>query len=110
MLRSLGHEIGRSTIQGILKERGLDPAPRRKRQMSWSEFLRAHWGAIAACDFFTVEVLTLHGLVRYHVFVVIDLASRRVEIGGIARQPTGEWMVQVARNLLDYEDGLRSAL
>ncbi len=23
--------------------------------MSWSEFLRAHWGAIAACDFFTTE-------------------------------------------------------
>lgn len=72
--------------------------------MSWSEFLRAHWGAIAACDFFTVEALTFHGLVRYHVFVVIDLASRRVEIGGITGQPTGEWMVQVARSLLDYDD------
>jgi transposase InsO family protein len=105
VLRSLGRDIGRTTIQVILKEQGIEPAPKRKRGMSWNEFLRAHWGAIAACDFFTVEVLTLHGLFRYHVFFVIDLASRRVEIGGIVHEPTGAWMMQVARNLLDAEDG-----
>lgn len=105
VLRSLGHEVGRTTIQTILKEHGFDPAPRRKRQVTWAEFLRVHWGAIAACDFFTVEVLTMHGLVRYHVFFVIDLASRKVEVGGVIKQPTGEWMLQVARNLLDSEDG-----
>ena len=105
VLRTLRHEVGRTTIQEILKEHGIEPAPSRKRRVSWSEFLRAHWGAIAACDFFTIEVVTLHGLVRYHVFFVIDLASRRVEIGGIVQQPTGEWMMQVARNLLDAQDG-----
>ncbi len=105
VMQSLGHDIGRTTIQTILKEGGLEPAPRRKRQMTWREFLRIHWGAIAACDFFTVEVLTIHGLVRYHVFFVIDLASRKVEIGGIVQQPTGAWMLQAARNLLDVEDG-----
>ena len=50
-------------------------------------------------------MLTLQGLVRYYVFIVIDLTSRRVELGGIVQQPTGEWMLQVARNLLDREDG-----
>jgi len=36
------------------------------------------------------RVLREHlGLVRYHVLIVIDLASRRVEIGGITRDPTG---------------------
>ncbi|MCP4445691.1 MAG: hypothetical protein GY811_10180 [Myxococcales bacterium] len=105
MLRTLGRKAGRTTIKVILNEQGIDPAPSRKRQMSWSEFLRAHWGAIAACDFLTEEVLTLHGLVRYHVLIVIDLASRRVEIGGIVHQPTGAWMVQAVRNLLDVEDG-----
>jgi hypothetical protein len=49
--------------------------------------LRAHWGAIAAMDFFTVEVVTWTGLVRYHVLFVIDLASRRLEIAGITEQP-----------------------
>ena len=52
--------------------------------MPWRTFLAAHWGAIAAADFFTVEVLTLFGLVRYHVLFFIDIASRRVQIAGIS--------------------------
>ena len=105
VLRTLGHEIGRTTIQELLKEQGIEPAPSRKKQMSWNQFLRAHWGAIAAWDFLTVEVLTLRGLVRYHVLIVIDLASRRVEIGGIAHEPRGAWMMQAVRNLIDAEEG-----
>jgi len=38
-------------------------------------------------------------------FSSFDLASRRVEIGGIVHEPTGAWMMQVVRNLLDTEDG-----
>jgi transposase InsO family protein len=67
--------------------------------------LKAHWGAIAAVDFFTVEVLTIGGLVRYFVLFVIDLKTRRVEIAGISHQPHNEWMKQVARNLTDAIDG-----
>ena len=37
--------------------------------------------------------------------LVIDLATRRVEIGGIVHEPAGKWMMQVARNLLDADDG-----
>ena len=69
--------------------------------MPWSKFLKAHWEAIAAADFFTVEVWTRVGLVRYLVFFVIDLSTRRVEIAGIAPVPNGLWMRQVARNLID---------
>ena len=68
-------------------------------------FLKAHWSAIAATDFFSVEVLTRTGLVRYFVLFVIDLETRRVEIAGVAQQPNGEWMKQVARNLTDSEEG-----
>ena len=35
----------------------------------------------------------------------IDLASRRVEIGGVARQANELWVSQVARNLSDAEEG-----
>ena len=104
-LRNLGHEIGRNTIKRILLENGFDPAPLRKKGMSWETFLKAHWGAIAATDFFSVEVLTRTGLVRYFVLFIIDLRTRRVEIAGIARRPDGEWMKQIARNLTDAEDG-----
>jgi transposase InsO family protein len=104
-LRNLGHEIGRNTVKRILLENGFDPAPLRKKGMSWAIFLKAHWGAIAATDFFSVEVLTRTGLVRYFVLFIIDLQTRRVEIAGIAQQPDGEWMKQIARNLTDADDG-----
>ena len=60
--------------------------------MSWATCLKAHWGVIAATDFFSVEVLTPRGLIRHFVLFVIDLKTRRVEIAGIVRQPNGDWM------------------
>jgi len=104
-LKNVGYAVGRNTIKRILKEHGIDPAPLRRRQYSWATFIKAHLSAITAADFFTVEVLSWAGLVRYHVFFVIDLASRRVEIAGISRNPDGLWMEQVARNLFDADDG-----
>ena len=73
--------------------------------MSWHTFLKAHWGAIAATDFFSVGVITRSGLVRYFVLFIIDLKTRRVEIAGIVPRPDGEWIKQLARNLTDVEDG-----
>jgi putative transposase len=58
-LRNIGHEVGRNTIARVLSEHGIDPAPDRSKHTSWSAFLKAHWGCIAATDFFTVEVLTV---------------------------------------------------
>ena len=95
-LSNIGYELGRSTIQRVLAEHGLEPAPRRGRTMSWKTFLAAHVGA---------EVLTRGGLVRYMVLFVIDLRSRWVEIAGITPAPHGAWMAQVARNLTDAFDG-----
>jgi len=102
-LYNVGHEIGRNTIKRILLENGFDPI--RRKGMSWETFLKAHWGVIAATDFFSVEVLTRTGLVRYFVLFVIDLKTRRVEIAGILARPDGEWMSQIARNLTDCEEG-----
>jgi putative transposase len=45
------------------------------------------------------------GLIRYHVLFLIDIATRKVEIAGLTRSPDGLWMDQIARNLLDVEDG-----
>jgi putative transposase len=66
-LLNLGHDVSRSTIARILKQAGIEPAPDRRKGMSWAEFLRSHWNVMAATDFFTTEVWTAHGLVRYHV-------------------------------------------
>jgi putative transposase len=66
-LNNLGDEIGRTTVERILREHGIESAPDRKRQYSWSTFIKAHLGVIVGMDFFTVEVVTVLGLVRYHV-------------------------------------------
>src|ERR1700680_99494 len=60
---------------------------------------------LAAADFFTVEVLTMGGLVRYVIFFVMKLKTRAMEIAGITSQPDEAWMTQVARNLTDGRDG-----
>jgi hypothetical protein len=104
-LANLGHEIGRGTISDILKGTGMEPAPERERKTTWAEFLKTHWAVLGATDFFTVEVWTLRGLVRYHVLFVIRLSSRKVHIAGIVPEPDGRWMKQIARNLTDCVDG-----
>jgi putative transposase len=86
-LANLGFTVGRNTIKRILAENGIDPAGRRP--MSWKTFLKAHWGAIAATDFFTIEAVTWRGLVRYFVLFAIDLETRWIEIAGISASPTG---------------------
>ena len=77
-LKNLGHRVARSTIAGLLRAEGIGPVP--ERPTSWRTFLAAHWGAIAAADFFTTEVWTAR--VTYYTLFVIDLASRRVRIVG----------------------------
>jgi putative transposase len=104
-LQNLGHEVGRGTIAKILKEAGIGPAPDRQKRTTWKEFLRTHLDVLAATDFFSVEVWTALGLVRYHVLFVIRLATREVHIAGIVPEPNGGWMKQMARNLTDGLDG-----
>jgi hypothetical protein len=60
---------------------------------------------LAGADFFTVEVLTWHGLVTYHVLFFLEVSSRRVWLGGITRHPDSAWMQQVARNATMQETG-----
>ncbi len=104
-LANLDFSICTTTIKRTLKEAGIEPAPERSKKSTWKEFIRNHWDSLAACDFFTVEVWTPFGLVRYAVFFVMDLSTRRVKIAGVAPDPYGSWMVQVARNLTDGLDG-----
>jgi transposase InsO family protein len=109
-MHRLGHDIGRNTIKAILKDHGIEPAPDRGATMPWKTLLAVHWDAVAAADFFTVEVLTLRGLVRYVVFFVMKLKSRGVAIAGIAQQPNETWMIQVARNLTAAGDGFLNGI
>src|SRR5271157_3933575 len=95
-LAGLGVKIAASTAWEILKNAGIDPAPRRSGP-TWSQFLRSQAEAILACDFFTADLLD--GTQAY-VLVVIEHATRCIRILGVTLHPTGEWTAQQARNLI----------
>jgi hypothetical protein len=98
-LANLGYEVSDQTVGNILRRHGVPPAPERKRSMNWAAFIRTHLAVLAGTDFFTVEVLTLRGLVTYYVLFFIHLESRKVDIAGITVHPDEQWMQQMARNM-----------
>lgn len=81
-------------------------SPVPQRPTSWQTFLKAHWGVIAAADFFTTEVWTRRGLVTYYTVFVIDLASRRVHILGSTPHPGDAFMGQLVRLATAADDGV----
>ena len=85
--RMVDVDHSRTSVANILKDHGIDPGPRRRRGMSWTTFLKAHWDTIAAADFFTVEVWGFRGLVTFYVLFVIELSSRRVYFAGATPNP-----------------------
>jgi len=98
-MANLGYRLSDQTVGNILHRNGISPAPARKRTTTWADFIRVHMAVLAGTDFFSVEVLTLRGLVTYYVLFFIRLESRRVEVAGITQHPNEAWMKQIARNV-----------
>jgi putative transposase len=57
-LVGLGIKLAASTVWTILREAGIEPAPRRL-ETSWPELLRRQAESILECDFLTVDTLFL---------------------------------------------------
>ena len=81
-LANVGYHISDTTVGNILKAHGIEPAPDRQRQTTWTTFLKAHWDVLAAIDFTTIEVWTKGGLVNYYLLFVMELKTRRVHFAG----------------------------
>ena len=94
-LTKLGMTVAPSTVWEILCAAGIDPAPRRSGP-TWRQFLHAQAAGILAVDFLHVDTVLLR---RLYVLVFIEHGSRRMHLGGVTANPTGEWTVQQARNL-----------
>ena len=103
-LKNVGHRVARSTIASILKAEGIPPS--RERPSSWRTFLRAHWSAVVAADFFTTEVWTARGLVTYYTLFVLELQSRRVHVAGSTPYPDEAFVLQAVRDLANAIDGI----
>ena len=104
-MANLGHRLSDQTVGNILRRHDIPPAPKRKQTTSWKDFIRAHMAVLVATDFFTVEVLTLTGMITYYVLFFIHLESRRICLAGVTRHPDQEWMEQMARNVTMEDSG-----
>jgi transposase InsO family protein len=103
-LKSVGHRVARSTIANIFKAEGIPPSG--ERPTTWRTFLRAHWPALVAADFFTTEVWTPRGLVTYYTLFVLELQSRRVHVTASTPHPDEAFVVQAMRDLANAIDGV----
>ena len=94
-LAKLSVTVAPSTVWEILRAAGIDPAPRRS-DPTWRQFLHAQAAGILAVDFLHVDTVLLR---RLYVLVFIEHGTRRMHLGGVTANPTGQWAVQQARNL-----------
>jgi putative transposase len=87
--------VAPSTVWEILRAAGIDPAPRRSGP-TWRQFLAAQAAGVVAVDFLHMDTVLLK---RLYVLVFIEHGTRRMHLGGVTANPTGDWTVQQARNL-----------
>ena len=95
-LLKLGYAVDRTTIRNVMRRHHLPPAPERGRS-SWRTFLNHYRTQMLACDFFTVETITLQTI---YVLFFIERSSRRIHLAGCTATPNSGWVIQQARQLL----------
>jgi hypothetical protein len=91
----VGVDLSVTSVRNILGRHHLGPAPRGNGP-TWSQFLKSQASGVLACDFFTVETVSLQ---RLYVLFFIELERRQVWLAGVTAQPDGRWVTQQARNL-----------
>ncbi len=98
-LLKLGITRSKGCIADILRRNGLPPSPQRQG-LTWQQFLARHAEVMLCADLFTKEVWTLSGLRTAYVLFVLHLGTRRIVLAEATFSPHGQWMGQMARNLL----------
>ncbi len=96
-LHKLGFKVSRTAIRSVLQQHGISPAPDRCRSSSsWRTFLNHYKDQFLACDFLTVETLTLQ---TFYILFFIEHGTRRVYLAGCTAHPDSTWVSQQARQM-----------
>ena len=89
-LLKLGIEVSKRTIQKYMSHVRTSPSG----SQTWATFLKNHAREIWGCDFTTTYDLFFRPI---HIFVIIELHSRRIVHVAVTRSPTDEWVTQQLR-------------
>lgn len=105
VMKYLGYDVSVSTVRNVLNAHGIVPDPERRLRGDWHQFIETQQFVTAATDYATVELVTEYGLERQHLLFFMDIGTREVRLGGIVKDPNGNWSTQIARNMCDMWDG-----
>src|SRR5713226_3712210 len=90
----LGIRVSPRTVEKYLLDGPVrTPDPKQR----WLTFVHNHAKVIVACDFFVVVTATFRTL---HVFVIMELGTRRILHQNVTAHPTAEWTLQQLREAL----------
>ena len=98
----LGIRVSPRTVEKYLNVGGPVRTPDPKQR--WLTFVRNHANVIIACDFFTVVTATFRTL---YVFVIMEVATRRIVHQNVTAHPDAEWTLQQFREALPGGHGYR---
>jgi putative transposase len=97
-LLKLGIEVSKRSIQKYMpKEREM-----RSSSQTWATFLKNQASGIWACDFTVVYDWLFR---QWHIFVVMELETRRIVHMGVTKFPTDEWTAQQLREATPWGRG-----
>lgn len=88
-LLKLGIKISKRTIQKYTRTQR-----RHRLGQTWTTFLKGHMDDIWACDFTVVYDLLFRPI---HIFVIMELHTRRIIHAALTRTPTDAWAAQQLR-------------
>jgi putative transposase len=101
LLLKIGIRISPRTVRRYMPSAPQRPTDPKQR---WMTFVRNHAKAIIATDFFVVVTASFQ---LVYVFVVIEIATRRVLHFNATRHPTADWTLQQFRECIVGDEGFQ---
>ena len=101
LVLKLGIQISPRTVRKYMPKR---PPGKPRGDQRWSTFVANHAQAIVACDFLTVVTATFKCL---HVFVIMELGTRKLLHIHVTDHPTAAWAQQQLREAISSDHSYR---